>query len=455
MRFVIIGGDAAGMSAASRAKRNMKDLEVVVLEQTWDVSYSACGMPYNLADPDSDINELVVREARVFREKQGIDLRTGHKVEAIDRAAEVVRGKTLQGEPFEVPYDKLLIATGASPVVPEIPGADLPGVVSLKSLQDGRLAKRLLAEPGIRQAVIVGMGYVGLEVAEALRSRGLSVDMVKPRPVLLPWLHPRLSEMVREELEAKGVNLRFGCAVQAVERAEDGLLVVCTDKIKLPCQMVVMAMGVRPNSSLAASAGLELGISEAVSVDRSLRTSDPDIYAAGDCADAYHVVTGEKTWIPLALRANRAGRAVGDNVTGREVSLPGVAGTAVFKVFDLEVARTGLTMEEAAEAGFDPEGEVIFSRTRAHAHPGSATIGVHMVGDKTSGRLLGVQMAAKEGAAHRVNAPAVALSAGMSVSGFHQCDLAYAPPFSPVWDPMLVAAEQLLKKINAPQGTKA
>jgi NADPH-dependent 2,4-dienoyl-CoA reductase/sulfur reductase-like enzyme len=299
------------------------------------------------------------------------------------------------------------------------------------------------------------MGYVGLEVAEALRSRGLSVDMVKPRPVLLPWLNSRLSEMVREELEAKGVNLRFGCAVQAVEQAEDGLRVVCTDKTKLPCQIVVMAMGVRPNSSLAASAGLELGISGAISVDRSLRTSDPDIYAAGDCADAYHVVTGKKTWIPLALRANRAGRAVGDNVTGREVSLPGVAGTAVFKVFDLEVARTGLTMEEAAEAGFDPEGEVIFSRTRAHAHPGSGTIGVHMVGDKTSGRLLGVQMAAKEGAAHRVNAPAVALSAGMSVSAFHQCDLAYAPPFSPVWDPMLVAAEQLLKKISAPQGTKA
>ncbi len=449
MRFVVIGGDAAGMSAASRAKRNMKDLEVVVLEQTWDVSYSACGMPYNLADPDRDMDDLVVREAAVFRDKQGIDLRTGHRVEEIDRSAKVVRGKTLQGDPFEVSFDRLLIATGASPVVPAIPGSDLPGVVVLKSLQDGRRIKRLLAEREVKRAVIVGMGYVGLETAEALRPRGLEVDMVKPRPELLPWLHSRLSDMVRGELEARGVNLRLGCRVEAVEQSGEGLRVTCTD-YTIPCQMVLMAMGVQPNSSLAASAGLELGPMGSISVDRSLRTSDPEIYAAGDCADAYHVVTGRKTWIPLALRANRAGRAVGDHVTGREVSLPGVAGTAVFKVFDLEVARTGLTLEEAAEAGFHPEGEIIFSRTRAHAHPGSGPIGVYMVGDKGSGALLGVQMVAREGAAHRVNAPAVALAAGMRVADFHQCDLAYAPPFGPVWDPMLVAAEQLLKKMSFP-----
>ena len=212
--------------------------------------------------------------------------------------------------------------------------------------------------------------------------------------------------------------------------------------------MVLVAIGVTPNSEPAKAAGLVTSVKDAVSVDRGLRTSDPHIYSAGDCADAYHVVTGEKTWIPLALRANRAGWAVADNVCGGRVELDGVAGTAVFKVFDLEVARTGLTVAEAQQSGFDPAEMVIQSRSRAHSHPGSSLIHVHMIGDKKTGRLLGAQMVGKEGAAHRINAAAVALHNQMTIDRFSQTDLSYAPPFGPVWDPLLTAANQLLKKMG-------
>ena len=447
MRFVVIGGDAAGMSAASRAKRNAPDLDVVVLEQTRDVSYSACGMPYAIADGRRLLEELVVRPAEVFRQKQGIDLRTGHRVEAVDPQAKQIGGTTLEGRRFEVAFDKLLIATGASPRRPPIPGADLNGVMALKSLEDGRAIQTYLAGKSVRRAVILGMGYIALEMCEALRARGLAVDMIKPGPVLLSWLHADLAAVVRQELEANEVRLHMGRKLQKIDSVGSNQLKVVSEDAELECELVLVATGVAPNSGLAEIAGLQLGPQRSIHVDLTLMTSCPDIYAAGDCADAVHVVTGRDVWIPLALRANRAGWAVADNVTGRRVALPGVAGTAVFKVFDLQVARTGLNAAEAREAGFDPVEAVIKSRSRAHAHPGSTTIHVQMVGDRRTGKLLGAQMVGREGAAHRINAPAVALHAGMTVADFIQCDLAYAPPFSPVWDPLLTAANQLSKAL--------
>jgi NADPH-dependent 2,4-dienoyl-CoA reductase/sulfur reductase-like enzyme len=434
------------MSAASRAKRNLPDLEVTVLEKTQDVSYSACGMPYNIADPTVPIEELVVRHAQVFREKQGIDLRTGHRVERIDRVAKAVSGKDSQGEEFQIPYDTLLIATGATPIIPDIPGVRLPGVMALKSLDDGRRIKAFIDSQGVKKAVIIGMGYIALEMCEALHARHVQVDMVKPRPVFLPWMNQKMASVVRAEIEAHGVKVYAGHTIQRIEKVGDTLRVTCND-LALDGQMVLMAVGIKPVSKPAEDAGLELGPSSAVSVDKTLRTSDKSIYAAGDCADAFHVVTGEKTWIPLALRANRAGWAVADNIAGKGVELQGVAGTAVFRVFDMQVARTGLSVHEAEKFGFEPKETVIEGRSRAHAHPHATSIWVQMVGDKKTGRLLGAQLVGREGAAHRVNAPAVALHAKMTVEAFSQCDAAYAPPFGPTWDPMLTAANQLLKQL--------
>ncbi len=435
------------MSAASRAKRNNPELEITVLEKTEDVSYSACGMPYNIADPSKNIEELVVRSAGAFREKQGINLLTGHTAETIDPANRLVSGTTSEGETFSFDYDDLLIATGGSSIIPDIPGSDLPGVKALKSLDDGRKIKAYLEEHQVKNVVIIGMGYIGLEMCEALRARGIHVSMAKPNPRLLPWMENDLAQMVQKELEDNGVQLHLGMQVDSIQAADGKLQVTGPDSV-IDADMVLFAIGIQPNSALAQSAGLSLGPDNAIAVDRMMKTSHDHIYAAGDCADAYHVVTGEKAWVPLALRANRAGWAVADNVLGGKNQLQGIAGTAVFKVFELQVARTGLNMKQAADAGFDPVQVVIKSRSRAHVYPGGKDVFVNMVGDQKSGRLLGAQMVGKESVAHRINAAAVALHAQMTVALFCQTDLSYAPPFGPVWDPLLTAANQLLKKLG-------
>ncbi len=446
MRFVIIGGDAAGMSAASRAGRLKPDTEIIVFEQGHDVSYSACGMPYNIAETDREIDDLVVRSADVFREKQGVDLRLGHRVLAIDRKEKKVSGKTEKGESFEQSYDKLLIATGASPLVPDIPGIDSEGVLPLKSLHDGRLIKNYLANKNVSRAAIIGMGYIALEMAESLKKRGIHVSMVKPRKRFLPWMHEKLAEVVYSEIEKNGIEAFPGHTIKAVEKTESGLRLQC-EGLSIDCQLVLPAIGVKPNSELAVEAGLETGPGGSISTDRQTRTSDPDIYAAGDCADACNVITGQKDWLPLAVRANRAGWAVAANIFGDGLILQGIAGSAMFKVFDLQVARSGLNPDEAREHGFDPVEIVVTTRSRAHSHPGNQSIHIAMVGDKKSGRLLGAQMVGPEGVAHRIHGVAVALHNKMRVDDFWQTDMAYAPPFSPVWDPLLTAANQLMKKL--------
>jgi len=446
MNFLVIGGDAAGMSAASRAKRNQPDLTVTVLEKTADVSYSACGMPYNIADPDRSIEDLVVRRAEVFRDNQGIDLRTGIEATAIDPENQTVATRDGEGRESTFAYDSLLIATGAVPAKPAIPGIDLPGVMVLKNLAHGRAMKQYIDQWDVQKTVIIGMGYIALEMGEALRERGIAVDMVKPRKTFLPWMEDHLAEQVRAEVVAKGVNLHLGQPVEKIEKANGRLRVVCPD-LELEADLVLVAVGVKPASGLAAAAGLQTSVNGAIAVDARQRTSARAIYAAGDCADAFHVVTGQRTWIPLALRANRAVWAVADNVCGIDRRLAGVAGSAVFKVFDFQVARTGLNETEARKAGLEPAAVVIKSRSRAHAHPGASDIWVYMVGDRGSGRLLGVQMVGHDGVAHRLHAPAVALHAHMTVEQFSLTDLGYAPPFGPTWDPMLTAANQLLKKL--------
>lgn len=446
MNFVVIGGDAAGMSAASKARRNKPDMNITVLEQTQDVSYSACGMPYNIAVPDRLIDDLVVRKAEVFRSKQGIDLRLGRRAISIDTRSRKVIHVGLDGVSEELSYDKLLIATGARPIKPQIPGIDLPGVLTLKSLQDGRAIKEYIRQKNVRHAVIIGMGYIGLEMAESLHERGIKVVMIKPSKRFIPYLPQEMAEVVKEELIQKNVDLLFGYELISVEQTAKGLT-LHTSHGDLNTDMALLSIGVTPSSEIAQEAGITLGPKSSIAVDKSLRTSDSDVFAAGDCADAFHVVTGKRVWIPLALRANRAGWAVADNLDSPSVELPGIVGSAVFKVLDMQVARTGLSLDEASKEGFEAVDVVIKSRSRAHSHPGNETIYVQLVADKKTARLLGCSMVGREGCAHRINSVAVALHSAMRVDEFFQCDMAYAPPFSPVWDPLLTAANQLLKKL--------
>ncbi len=446
MHLLIIGGDAAGMSAASRARRIDPKADITVLEKTSDVSYSACGMPYNIADPGREIEDLVVREAKVFREKHAIDLRLEHQANSIDRENKLVKGSKEQGEGFEIAYDKLVIASGASPKIPEIQGIKQEGVMPLKSLEDGRAIKSYITAKSVSSVVILGMGYIAMEMAEALKRLNMRVVMVKPRSQILPWLSRDLAETVKKELQDKEVELYPGQNIREIEKTEQGLN-VCCEEVEFSCELVLSATGVVPNSQIALDAGLEMGPENSIAVDQFLCTSDPDIYAAGDCSDAYHVVSRDKTWIPLALWANRGGRSAADNIYGKNLRMQGVAGTAVFKVFDLEVAKTGLSHSEAVEQDFDPVEVNIKSRSRAHNHPGAKTIQVCMLGDRNTGQLLGAQMLGAEGCAHRINAAAVALHNEMRVDDFWQCDLSYAPPFGPVWDPLLTAANELSKQL--------
>lgn len=382
----------------------------------------------------------------MFRKKQGIDLLTGHPVSHIDRKSKTVAGTTLEGKQFQAAYDKLLFATGAAPIMLDVSGSDLPGVMALKTLEDGRRIKNFITQNSVKQVVIIGMGYIALEMCESLQALGLEVSMVKPNPRFLPWLEENLAAVVKETVTSNAIQVYAGHGVQRIDQTNTGYRVVCQD-LTLDCDMVLVGIGVTPNSEIAAGADIELGPQAAIAVDRTLKTSDKDIYAAGDCADAFHVVTGQKTWIPLALRAIRAGWAVADNVCGKQVQLPGVAGSAAFKVFDMQVASTGLNLEQAEQAGFDPVENMIKTQSRGHAHPGASAIRVNMIGDRKTGRLLGVQMVGREGVAHRINAPAVALHGQMTVAQFSQTDMAYAPPFGPTWDPCLTAANQLLKKL--------
>ncbi len=459
MRYVIIGGDAAGMSAASRLKRLSPESDIVVYEKTGDVSYSACGMPYNIADEAAPISKLVVRTADAFINVQGIELYTGSPVESIDRKNKIVRGTGADGKPFETAYDKLLIATGASAIIPDVPGTDLDGVFVLKTLGDARLIKDYLAggksggKASVKTAVIIGMGYIALEMAEALTERGIKVTMIKKRKTLLPWMIDDLSKVVMAELEAKGVELFPGLELESIETAESaessaGNLIVRAGGRAFSADMVLMAIGVKPEAGLASDAGLELGAGGAVSIDKTMRSSDENIFAAGDCADNRSIITGQKVWIPLALTANRGGRIAADNMLGNEELFEGIAGTGVFKAFDLEIARTGLSVSEAEAAGFEPVWKAVVAKSKAHVFEGAAPLHASFIADKKSGKILGVQMVGSEGVARRINAAAVAIQAGMTVKEFYNCDLAYAPPFSPVWDPLLTAASVLLKKIN-------
>ena len=461
MRYVIIGGDAAGMSAASRLKRRDPEADVIVYEKTGDVSYSACSMPYNIADEKISVEKLVVRSAEQFRNAQGIELHTGCRVDEIDRKEKLIRGNASDGSQFESSYDKLLIATGASAIIPDVPGKELDGVFVLKTLEDARLIKNYLTdcEEGrcVKSAVIVGMGYIALEMAESLTARGIKVTMVKKREQLLPWMLPELSDVVGKELASKGVEVLPGQPLESIEpgdaygsaKSDAGeRLVIRAGGNSFKADIVLLAIGVQPVSGLAADAGLELGASGAVAIDRTMRTSDPEIFAAGDCADNYSIVSGQRVWIPLALTANRGGRIAADNMLGDQQFFNGIAGTGVFKVFDLEVARTGLSLEEAEAAGFDPVYKAVVSKSKAHVFEGAAAIHASFIADKSTGKILGAQMVGTEGVARRINTVPVALQAKMTLEDFYQCDLAYAPPFSPVWDPLLTAASLLLKKIG-------
>jgi NADPH-dependent 2,4-dienoyl-CoA reductase/sulfur reductase-like enzyme len=438
-RLVVIGAVAAGTSAAAKAKRSDPDLEVILLERGAHISYGACGLPYFIAGLIPSADALLNRTPEEFRQR-GVDVRTQQDVLQIDVANQNLRVADLvNAQEYLLPYDYLVVATGAVPMRLPLPGLDLPGVFTLRTLADGVALKAALQTKAPKSVVIVGGGYVGLEMAEAFRALDLPVTIVESMPQLMVTLDEDMSELVLAEVEHNGARVLLNDGLVRCE-GSDHLEKVVTQHSEIPADLVLLAVGVRPNSSLAEQAGIQLGAREAISVDAHLRTSVEGVYAAGDCVDTVHQVTGQKTYIPLGSTANKQGRAAGANVAGLGDTFDGAVGTAVAKVFGLQVARTGLTHKEAAAAGFAVHSEAITTKSRAHYYPGAARLVVKLIMDRESRRLLGAQLIGEEGAAKRIDVLAAAIYGRMTVDDLTRLDYSYAPPYASVWDPTLRAA---------------
>jgi NADPH-dependent 2,4-dienoyl-CoA reductase/sulfur reductase-like enzyme len=449
-RLVVVGGVAAGMSAASRARRLRPDVEIVVLEKGHDVSYASCSIPYFIAEVIPDRDTLVRYDAEFFRRERKIDVRLGAEAVALDPRAKTVTYEDLdRGGQESLEFDALVIGSGARPVKPPLPGVDLPGVFVLKRLSEGEAIKSFLDERKVERATIVGAGYVGLEMAEALRARGLEVTVVELLPRVLPNFDADMSEIVERELLDEGVILRKERRVESFEPGEGGSVgyTVAADQ-RVATDMVLVSVGVRPVTELAAGAGIALGPTGAIGVDARQVTSEPAVLAAGDCCEAMHVVTRKPAWIPLGTTANKQGKIAGENAVGGSAQFGGIAGTSVAKIFGLEAAQTGLTVEAAEGEGRAADSVRIKARTKSHGYPGVGDVVVKLVFETDTGNLLGGQVIGREGAGKRVDTLATALFARMTVADLAQIDMAYAPPVSPVWDPVLIAANQAVKKLN-------
>jgi NADPH-dependent 2,4-dienoyl-CoA reductase/sulfur reductase-like enzyme len=437
-RLVVIGGDAGGMAAASGARRARPDLEIVVFEKGVRTSYAACGIPYHVSGEVDDVESLVARAPEVFRAKQDIDVRLRHEAVAFDVDTRTVEVRDLDADTtFTLGFDQLMIGTGARPITPPWTGIGQPGVHLVHTLAHASAIAEAASSLQDRRVAVVGGGYIGIEMAEAFVERGAQVTIYDMAPQLLRNLDPDMAALVADAAEGYGIELRLDHNVVDVEPGR-----VVGEQGSDTADLIVLGLGVTPNGELAAAAGLTTGIRGAISVDDHQRTSAEGIYAAGDCCESMHRVTGRPTWIALGTVANKAARVAGINLGGGDARFPGVLGTAITRLFDTEIARTGLTEAEAREAGFDPVGTTVRSSTRAHYFPGNGPVHVKLVHDRATRRLLGGQIVGAPGAGKRIDTLATALWGEMLVDDLVYLDLAYAPPFSPVWDPVNTVARR-------------
>ncbi|MFF7261739.1 FAD-dependent oxidoreductase [Streptomyces sp. NPDC008159] len=452
-RLVVVGGDAAGMSAASQARRlrGPDELEIVAFERSHFTSYSACGIPYWVGGDVPERDRLIARSPEEHRARD-IDLRMRTEVVEIDVEGGRVRARELDtGDAYWTSYDKLVIATGARPIRPDLPGVDAPGVHGVQNLDDGQALLDTLAATGGRHAVVVGAGYIGVEMAEALINLGYEVTVVNRGKEPMSTLDPDMGRLVHRAMEGMGITMVDDAEVTKFLTGDDGRVrAVATDDAEYPADVVVLGIGVRPETELARAAGLPVGDHGGLLTDLSMRVrGHEDIWAGGDCVEVLDLVSGRERHIPLGTHANKHGQVIGANVGGGYATFPGVVGTAVSKVCDLEIARTGLREKDARRAGLQFVAVTIESTSRAGYYPGAAPMTVKMLAERRTGRLLGVQIVGREGAGKRVDIAAVALTAGMTVEQMTTLDLGYAPPFSPVWDPVLVAARKAVTAVRS------
>lgn len=452
IRIVVVGANAAGAKAASKAKRINPEAEVTLVDRGNFISYGACGIPYYVADEVSTIEALmstpvgVIRNPVFFQKVKGVAVRINTEVIGIDRGTDTIHLlDRATSKTSSLSYDRLILATGSSPVIPPISNIDLPNIFTVKSIEDAQALKAQAAAG--KRACIVGGGLIGLETAEALKQKGMQVTLVEMRDQLLPGiLDQEVAFFVERHLKMKGITVLTGSAVtgfdgdKAVEQVRIGKEILATD-------LVVLAPGVTPNVELARCAGLEIGVSGAIAVDTTLRTSDPKIFACGDCCETTHLVTGKKVHVPLGSTANKQGRVAGINAAGGEATFAGVLGTSILRVFNINAGKTGLSETEAIAAGFDCETVLSPAPDKAHFLPGAKPIVLKLIADRASGRILGLQAAGEGAVDKRLDAAATAITFHATAERLAQVDLAYAPPFSAAMDNLIVAADILKNKL--------
>jgi NADPH-dependent 2,4-dienoyl-CoA reductase/sulfur reductase-like enzyme len=444
-RLVVIGGDAAGMSAAMQVRRRQPDREIVVLEKGRWTSYSACGIPYLVGGSVGELDDLVARSPATFRDEHDVDVRLGHEARAVDLdRREVEAWDANAGETVRVGFDTLHIATGARPLRPDLPGIDHPMVHGVQTLDDAAALEAEVEGGDVRRVAVVGGGYIGLEMAEAFVQRGARVTLVEAADQLMPTLDADVAAPLVGALEGLGIDVRLGTPLESVE---DGAIVAGGER--LDTDLVVLGLGTRPNSDLAAGAGVEVGVKGAVRVDRRQRTSADGVWAAGDCCESFHLVARAPVHIALGTVANKQGRVAGINIAGGYAAFPGALGTAVTKVCSIEIGRTGLSLREAEHYGFAAVEASVEGESRAGYLPERKRITIKALAEVGTGRLLGAQIVGQEGTAKRIDVMATAIQAGMTAEQVVELDLGYAPPFGPVWDPVHMVARGLLRALDA------
>ncbi len=440
-RIVIIGGVAAGPKAACRAKRLMQDAEITIVDQDNLISYGGCGIPYFVSGDVTDEKELrstsfhMVRDERFFHDAKGVEVRTRTRALAINRQDKTVEVEDLtEGKRYSLPYDKLVIATGSRPFVLPIPGTDLDGVFAISSLHKAIAIKERLAKGEVGKVAIIGGGAIGLEMAEAFTDLwGVETTVVEFMPQVLPFIIDKtIADMVAQHMREHGVTIYTGEGAKAIEGKDGKVTKLITDKREIEADLVLMATGVRPRSELAKEAGLLVSPRGGIVVNNRMQTSDPNIYAAGDCVEVDHLVTGGKMYAPLGSLANREGRVVADNLAGIPSTFEGVVGSFIMKAFDICVGATGISLEVAKREGFDAVDAFCVQADRAHFFPTQALMFLQMVADRSTRRVLGLQGFGKmgDGVLARINAAAGMIAKGATISEFSNLELAYAPPFS-------------------------
>ncbi len=440
-RIVVIGGVAAGPSAAAKARRCAEKADIKLFERGPNISYAGCALPYYVSGIVKDRRKMLVVTPEEFRARHNVDLRVQHEAVAVDPAARQVTVRDLvQGKEEVFPYDALILATGASPFVPPIPGAKLPNIFTLRTVPDADRIREMIATKEPKHAVVVGAGLIGLEMVEALEERGIQVALVELFEHVLPPLDADMAYLVEKKLRKKGVRVVTGDAVTEFVGDEQGVRVVRTrNGLELAAELVIMSVGVRPNVELAVQAGVALGANGTIAVNERMETNVPGIYAAGDCAESYNIITGEKVWSPLGSVANKQGRTAGANAAGGEARFGGVTGSLISRIWDLSLGCTGLSEREARQRGLDVEVIHVHPTNLAGVFPGAQALAVKVIADRRSGRLLGGQVVGGIGTDKRLDVMATALKGQLTVDELFDIDYAYAPPFSPAKDPVAVA----------------